>query len=210
MRMVTDSCAFVNRTRRDALYHKEWPLLREEQPMRYSTTLMLVMAQSALAGEPVDKQWSKIAPVGAGFQVMFPGTPKESSKPPNVKDPSYATQLLTWEASKTNLYIVSYVDLPTPVPKDRESKVLESIRDGREKHLKGDVVKDGIVIRGKLTGRQFTIKIAAGMYYRSVIFLKNSRAYQVYVLGSEKEVTGKDAERFLNSFEVLTDDGNKK
>src|SRR5436309_10582281 len=108
--------------------------------MRCLAAVLFLCAQSALAGEPADKQWVKIAPEGSGFQVTFPGTPKESSKPPNVKDPSLATQLLTWEASKTNLYIVSYVDLPMPVHKDREAKVLESIRDDREKHIKRDVV----------------------------------------------------------------------
>ena len=89
-------------------------------------------------------------------------------------------------------------------------KVLESIRDGREKNLKGEVLKDGVVIRGHLSGRQFTIKIAAGLYYRSVVFLKSGRVYQAYALGSEKEITGKDVERFLNSFEVLSDGEEKK
>ena len=172
--------------------------------------ILLMGAPVALADEPASSQWVKVAPEGGGFQVMFPGRPKESSRPPDVKDPALATQLLTWEASKNHLYIVSYVDLAQPVPKEKEAKALESVRDGREKNLKGNVVKDGIVIRGKLTGRQFTIKIAASMYYRSVIFLKNSRVFQAYVLGSEKEITGKDAERFLNSFEVVADDASKK
>ena len=70
--------------------------------------------------------------------------------------------------------------------------------------------KHDVCTEASLTGRQFTIKIAASMYYRSVIFLKNNRVFQAYVLGSEKEITGKDAERFLNSFEVVADDASKK
>ena len=39
---------------------------------------------------------------------------------------------------------------------------------------------------------------------RGFIFLKNGRAYQAYVLGSEKEVTGKDAARFSTPWALMT------
>ncbi|MFL5338547.1 MAG: hypothetical protein ACJ8F7_00120 [Gemmataceae bacterium] len=178
--------------------------------MRFAFILLLSATVSP-AADPPKKEWVKVAPAGGGFQILFPGKPAESSRPPNISDPSRATQLFTLEAAKNYLFIASYLDLnSTPPAKDKEMKALEAVRDSQAAKLKGEVLKDIVVVRNGLSGRQYTMKIAANLYYRSVIFLKGRRVFQAYVLGSEAEITGKDVEKFLNSLEILSDADEKK
>jgi hypothetical protein len=148
------------------------------------------------------KDWAASAPEGGKFRILFPGKPSESSNPPNTKDSKKATQLFVYVASPTHLYVATYVDLGgKPTPKEAEMRVLENVRDRHAKE--GSLIKDEIVERSGLKGRHYTVKTASGTYQRYLSFLRNDRLYEAFIFGTEMEVLGNDADRFLNSLEFL-------
>jgi hypothetical protein len=147
------------------------------------------------------KEWKKVAPDKAGFQVLMPGEPKFSTNPPNAKDDPKATRRFTWANSPAYFFIASYQDLPgRPTPKSLEAKELERVRDAEVKGLKGELAKDAEHKQAGLVGREFTVR-HPNFDCRERVFLRYDRLFKVYVIGTPEEVASAEGTKFLDSFE---------
>lgn len=139
------------------------------------------------------------------FVTTFPAAPKDFSTPDGDVNPGMGRYkyFSAWFENKDTSYGVMYHDYPQGVIKDEAQAVLERVKDGT-KGEKGRVVEDKEVALGadKVPGRAFIINQGT-YYYRARIFLKESRLYQVIVVGkSKEEVSAPAADKFLDSFEI--------
>lgn len=140
------------------------------------------------------------------YSATFPDKPKEFSTPDGDVNPAmgrYKYFSASLEINKDDAYMVMHHDYPQGVIKDEPQIVLERVKEGW-KGDKGRVVEDREIALGadKVPGRAFIVTNGA-YFYRARIFLKDSRLYQVIVIGKSKEfVAAPAADKFLDSFEV--------
>lgn len=166
------------------------------RPAALLVALLLPAATAARADE-------RYTPRDGGFAVRFPGEPKESTQ--KAKSPLGELKVFTatYATSDGNVYLVSHTDFPTGAVKPADRGVLF---DGARDAIKG---KDGKLLSekavevgaDKLPGR--AVEIESGkqrMRFRFV--LRDDRLYQVAVVGTAAFAAGKDADRFLDSFEL--------
>lgn len=140
------------------------------------------------------------------YTATFPSAPKEFSTPDADVNPGmgkYKYFSASLELNKDVAMMVMYHDYPQGVLKDEAQIVLERVKEG-SKGEKGRVVEDREIALGtdKVPGRAFIINQGA-YHYRARIFLKDSRLYQVIVVGKTKDdVATPVADKFMDSFEI--------
>jgi hypothetical protein len=136
------------------------------------------------------------------FQVEFPGTPKQISKPLNLQGGGASTLYQFWvDLDNDNItYMVIYNDYPADYASASPQALLETMRDGvvRNKTLTSDVP---IELFG-VPGRAFTATDKDGWQYAVHQFLDGSRLYQLIVVNSKERPAGM-TEQFMNSFRIL-------
>ncbi len=139
------------------------------------------------------------------FRVLLLPDPKVTSD--KIATPSGAVPFTTVrsDAGRGLSYGVTFADYPESFQDLDPKAVLDGVRDGL-KGPDGKVESDKDVKFGPdgnpLTARE--IKIVAGKNaIRVRLLLVGGRLYQVMVAGSDANVTGKQADEFLGSFELV-------
>jgi hypothetical protein len=139
------------------------------------------------------------------FRVLLLPDPKVTSD--KIATPSGAVPFTTVrsDAGRGLSYGVTFADYPESFQDLDPKTVLDGVRDGL-KGPDGKVVADVEIKIGpeakQLPARE--VKIVAGKNaIRVRLLLVGGRLYQVMVTGTEAGVTGKPADEFLGSFEVL-------
>ena len=133
------------------------------------------------------------------FKASFPGTPKEQSQSAlGIKFKMYMVE----EAD--GVFGVAYFDLPAGTnPQGAQvDSILTNARKGMLQNMGATLVKeDRITLQGKYPGREVKADVPSkgGEMYCS-IYLVNSRAYLVMILGKQDWLNSDKARKFLNSF----------
>jgi len=144
---------------------------------------------------------------GVRFGVRWPGKYKLSTKEVTFgpKPEQFATVTLrVWEQREGTFSLLT-ADYPESIAAVEAKTILDGVRDG----LRGPTTLGGTIdldreIRvgpGSLPGREFQVH-AKKNYSRTRVVYLPPRLYQVMVTGTQSQVEGETAERFLNSFSV--------
>jgi hypothetical protein len=99
-------------------------------------------------------------------------------------------------------YMVSYIDLPNGGKAIDPQKLLRDVGHGSMDKDDKIIRDDEITLdKNKVPGRDLLID-KGKFHYRARVFLKDLRQYQVIVVGWPDAVKSKDADKFLDSFEI--------
>jgi hypothetical protein len=156
-----------------------------------------------------DTDLQKFTSKDLGFTVLLPGKPMETTQEVKSGAGPLTVHLFVQAPSKDVAYVVGVNDYPDAFVKGKTAdKVLDDGTQGGIKTLEDKGLHPRKTSEKKITlgedkhpGRDIRIDIDKGVY-RTRIYLVGSRLYQVTLVGPETVVTGKDADRYFDSFEV--------
>jgi hypothetical protein len=170
--------------------------------MRTAVVGVAVVLLAAVAGRaPAEPPAAYSSPDG-NYKVRFPGAPKTTTKTADTQLGELAVGVATYANSDGNVYMVSYTDFPH-APKPQNLKTLfDGVKDGVKGNgkLVGEE-KELTFGAAKLPGREFVVEKGKQQIKLRAI-LSEGRLYQIAVIGTDKFVTGKDANLFFESFEI--------
>lgn len=165
----------------------------------WAAAIVAVFATVALADPPGELHTSK----DGKYAVKFPGKPKDTSQTVTTDIGRLKVYVTLYAGDDGTASWVSYTDYPANAIKpDVRSKLIDGARDAL-KGRDGKLVTEKDVEFGpaKLPGREVTID-RGKLQVRVRFLIRDARLFQVAVMGSGEQVTGKDATAFLDSFEV--------
>ena len=172
--------------------------------MRTRTLPLAILASAllALAAQPAVLEFRAFASAAVRYKAIFPGAVKTETS--EVKTPAGPRPLTFDSVTLANdvRFMVTYVDPPDDVAKLPAGPRLDKVRDA-SKGSDGKVVLDKEIVVGaeKHPGRD--VLIEKPLYaVRNRVVIAGPRVYQVLVQGPKEFVTGRDADRFLEAFEV--------
>src|SRR5581483_7991034 len=159
----------------------------------------------APAAEP---QWIEFQAPERGFAVAFPGTPKTTSTPVEGQNPllQYDFQVNVGEDIVYSVVVFEYAPgkAPNPITNDFYVRLVNAYAKGSDSRLRKrgeatiaghagfEAIADGDTGKGKLS--HLVDVVPAG-----------DRIYMLVAAGPKSFATGDDAERFRDSFRLLTD-----
>ena len=162
------------------------------------TLALLAAAFLAIPGRAADDE--KYTSKDGKFAIQFPaGTkPKTETKKAGDLDLHGAS---VFDADK--IYIVLYIDLPDAVKALPAKTVLDGVVQGAVKDGGGKLEssKDITYGKDKFPGREVVVD-KDGNKVKSRFVLAGQRVYAVLVGGPKEFATGKDAAKYLDSFEI--------
>jgi hypothetical protein len=171
--------------------------------MRTRTLAFLALALALPAAQPpAGVEFFAFASAAGRYKGIFPGAVKTETA--EVKTPAGPRTLTFDSVTLANdvRFMVTYIDPPEDVAKQPPGPRLDKVRDAA-KGADGRVVLDKEVAVGaeKYPGRD--VLIEKPLYaVRNRVVIAGPRLYQVLVQGPKEFVTGRDADRFLDAFEV--------
>lgn len=171
--------------------------------MRWSVAWLVVVVRtfSVYADDPSD--WKEFASKEGRFQVLMPGTPKESKHDTESDFGKSVLHMNAMQAGKT-MYAANYSDFPAEVKKVPLKQVYDSSQDGAVANLKGKLVSEKDIKISDYPGREILIDFAGGKrLFRARVYLVRQRLYQVVVFGTKEAATSKEADKFLDSFKLV-------
>lgn len=159
------------------------------------TAVVLVLAAAGLSTADEKKHESK----EGKYKVAFPGTPKMTANKAGGIDLNIAIV-----EKDMGGFAVIYSDLPPEAVKiAKPTALLDGGQKGLVENFKAKVTKSKDFEFGKqkypareLVGEKDAINL------RIQIILADNRLYQVFVVGSKDQISGKDADAFFKSFEI--------
>lgn len=150
-------------------------------------------------------EWKEFSPRGGGFALKMPGKPVPVAMPDlnilgkKVKNPAWGYR----PEGIFELYAIAYHDIPFGLADNDSTTFLKGVQEleltGAED---GELVSSKAIKLGDHPGREFTIK-SKPFWIRLRAYLVDSRCYKVMVLGGSSFVKGKEATRYLDSFELV-------
>ena len=154
------------------------------------------------AGEPA-KDWKPYHSKEGGFEVSFPGKPLESRQLVKTGLGTLQVTMLLLEHKKEAAFVVSFTDFSEEAFKGGDDeKRLNFARDGAVASAKGKLKSEKKITLAKFPGRELVIESDTRGTVRTRIYAVEKRLYQTMAVGSKAFVQSKDAERFLNSFQL--------
>ncbi|HEV3387120.1 MAG TPA: hypothetical protein VG097_20035 [Gemmata sp.] len=152
----------------------------------------------------IQKTGEEYSPKGGNFTIRFPAKPKESTQ--KAKSPIGEVDVFaaTCATNDGNVYMVSYSDLPEKATrKENLDTLFEGVREG----AKGDGtvrVCDKIEFGPmKLPGRELKL-MKDKQWVRMYAIVRDNRLYQIAAVGSQSFAEGKEANAFLESFQLIS------
>jgi hypothetical protein len=153
---------------------------------------------------PGGPPWEEVTSKEWGFRVSMPGKPREEVK--SFKLPTGPAPHPHWILNRGpgGVYIVAVNDMPTF--KGQPAVAEKIFNDARKVRLKeGDKLlqERPLQLPDGSVGREWHIQKADGEHRRHWLYLAAGRLYALAVGGDQATVTGPDADRFFNSFQLL-------
>lgn len=150
-------------------------------------------------------EWKEFTPRGGGFSLKMPGKPVSFPTPDlnilgkKVKNPSWGYK----PEDRFELYAVAFHDIPFGVADNDPTTFLKLVQENELTSLDdGELVSSKTIKLGDHPGREFSMK-SKPFCCRMRVYLVDSRCYKLMALGSSTFVRGKDATRYLDSFELV-------
>lgn len=147
--------------------------------------------------------WRDLESKRGGFRAQFPGEPREGRKTIRTDIGEVVSTRYTITDGNNVTYDILYNDYPKAgVAKIAPQKLLEGARDGLLSQTKGRLDVDKRITLGNIPGREGEIATKEGTRYRFRLLWAGNRMYQVLVITRGRP--GPDAQRFLDSFQILS------
>jgi len=166
--------------------------------------LLLLVPQE----EKKDSEWKKFTSKEGRFKVLMPATPKPRQHE-TESDFGKGTLIMAVAEHAGGMFSAGFCDFPEEIKKVPVDRVLDSSRDGCVANLAGKLVSDKKIKLGDHPGRDIQVEIDGKHIFRARVYLVGPRLYQVVVFGPKQLATSKDAEKFLNSFELVVEKQKK-
>lgn len=162
------------------------------------TTVCLVIPVLAASS------WRPFSAPNSGFQVLFPGTPLQSSQV--LSTPTGKVTVRRYLARDNNAgYLVSHGTLPANLVKNAkdEQDFLNGVRIGIARELQSSLVSSGNLTFQGNPGRSLKFKSRSGVVAIVRVFLVNRRdIYAVFVITNQEQSLQKSIQGFFNSFQL--------
>jgi len=128
-------------------------------------------------------------------EVKFPATPKES------KD-----KLELMKDNGKVIYMVTYnvIAALEKAPPDTHKLIFNNTRDNLAKSLNGKLLGEKeLKVDGTAGGREFLVETPLFGVYRTRIYIVGDRLYQQILMAPKDVATGKDADKYFDSFKIV-------
>ena len=170
--------------------------------LRVSFAALFLIAGAVRADDAPNLEWKELPSETGRFKALFPGTAKKLDQDLPTAIGRMRTYIFVVEISEDFIFMVSYCDYPASITKSDPMKVLKSVARGQKGDSELLLHQEITLGKDKIPGYEIISNQGAAAT-RSRAYLDKNRLYQVMVLGKSKEVvTSKDAEKFLDSFEI--------
>ncbi|HKS26179.1 MAG TPA: hypothetical protein VJS44_00095 [Pyrinomonadaceae bacterium] len=157
--------------------------------------LCAAYASEALAQTP---PWTKFSSPEGRFSVLMPASPLREEQAKQTPTEKVVMRFFTAGSDK-GVFIVAYADYRMAGVKQE----LDANRDSFLRGMKATLVSESDIKLGENPGRE--IRAARDrLSIRSRIFLVGSRYYQVIAITNANLPGNLEADKFLNSFELVT------
>lgn len=143
-------------------------------------------------------QWKSFVVEKAGFSVLLPTVPKETTQTAEGK----SVFMYRTFVSQHNFTVVC-IELPTGTADPK--KVYEGAVNGIKKSDKYKVVSEKPFKLGQYEGLEVTAEVEAGMFglIQSRFIVAENRFYQLAVIAVGKKVETEESRAFLDSFKLM-------
>lgn len=162
---------------------------------------------SRTADEVNLNDWKEFSSTDGGFKVLFPKTPKESTREVKVGDLPVVTHAYSVQDKAT--YSVLYFDVPHKVDDPKiTGELLVGIRNFVLAELKGRLLNDRPISLDNNPGRLLEISTAKGGIARAMIVVAGQRLYRVLAVPEKRAASdGGDSAKavlikYLESFKL--------
>jgi hypothetical protein len=157
-----------------------------------AAAICVLFSSAANAGD-----WQRLAPAGAGFSIMMPGTPQTADQTVQTQAGPLVMHMFGSEIGKTG-YAVMYGDYKMQMdPKHG----LDGVRDGEVG--KGRLLGEENITAGGYPGRRILVAMADGNTMVSQFFLAGTKLYQImYITPNAPREALQAAAPFMKSFQL--------
>ena len=163
----------------------------------------LLLAADANAPPP---GWKEYRPKDRSFSVWLPeksGRLTERERTVPVRGMSIKIRLVQLEVRGKLTYEAASLLLPAQLmPKLSQKEKLEFMRDIFLSEVRGKVYDETEIKRGQAIGKEYVVQVSRSIA-RLHVFAVGRRLYRASVLGSKSRVTSKDADIFLDSYQLV-------
>lgn len=182
-------------------------------------TFVLFIFASALAQQPPPADvhpesgtWVKVAPANAGFTVMMPAAPSETTPPASVR-PDVESHMLGLE-TKLIGYVLSYTLFPREETDPAGIKMmLDRGRDGGIAASQGKLISEKEIKLNDYSGREWQLELPGELLGTVRAYWVKRRLYQTVVITSANKtgpaaitkLTQEASSKFLDSFTLVGD-----
>ena len=159
-----------------------------------------VAPAAAASGTQLPAGWVNYSSTAGRFSIHMPAQPQVQETPVDTAAGKLINHLFLAFKGKA-AFAISYADYPSNAANPQE--VLNSVREGAVKGIKGTLISGKEITHKGYPGREFKASTQGGVY-TSRIFLVNARLYQMVVVVPTAEAGSHaaDVNRFLNSFDL--------
>jgi hypothetical protein len=165
--------------------------------MRQVLAAVVILVSAALVTGADDEKYTSKA---GKYAVAFPAGAKVKT---DVKDAGGLKMNFAIVEDQGNAFAVIHIDLPEQPKGDAVKAFLDSVENGALRKTGAKVVesKDTTFGKEKYPSREVVME-KDGTKGRARLILVETRVYAILVRGPGDFATGKDADRFLDSFEL--------
>lgn len=178
--------------------------------MRYFLMLLWLLAFAtvtttvAVADDPKpSSRWKEFKSEKGGFKVLMAAKPQHEDIETENEIGKSVLHMHTIFMGRA-MYAANYNDFSEKILEIPLANFYDSSRDSAAANMQGKVVSEKDSKLGEHPGREFVIEVNGGKeLFRARVFLIKQRLFQVVVFGKKDLVTNKEADQFLDSFELL-------
>jgi hypothetical protein len=147
--------------------------------------------------------WKRFTSSKGGFNVLMPGTPKESVEFLDEEKKLALYQFLVEKEQGNIAYLTTYSDYnPDDVKRVKADTLLDNASEGARNAVKGKVVrKQKITLNGN-PGLEFEFDLPDNGKYIARIYLVKARLYQTIYVGVNNRTKKADAMKYITSFRL--------
>ncbi len=142
-------------------------------------------------------------PKAGGFSVLFAEAPSEHKQSVKTGTGFVDVHLFIHEPKKGESYVVAFSEFPDMAMKGgTDDQRLDNSRHGAVQSVKGKLRTEKKITLGEYPGRDLHIEVDAKTTVRTRLYAVKNRLYQTMVVGLPTFANSKEAERFLDSFQL--------
>jgi hypothetical protein len=167
---------------------------------------MLAVFAFSLSAAPVQEEKKpgekKYTSEEGNFAIQYPAGMKVSTR--EGKQSNFILKMTKAE-SNTKRYSVSYMELPQSALANKAATMFDLIEQPIVNSKEAKILNRSDIVFGKekFPAREMVVEVG-GMFARTQIIHAGPKIYMVGVFGSKDFATGKEADEFFKSFEILT------